>query len=441
MICLLPNCCFLSETSRMLEIHRALRTRGATVRVATHGGRYERALRNAGVPYDVIGPPVGAERYAAFVRSVPGIGPRDQSMWTDDEIRAYVAAEAAYFSEHGVRVAVTGWTLTALLSTRLAGVPLVTEHAGAFLPPMFERGLLPAPSRPAGVPLERWLPAPLRRRLFNAGAARLSIHTAGFNRVADELGVPGIPSFPALLLGDLTLVTDIPELLGIPRDELEAWTPRDPRRYRPGTRLRYAGPIYARLTMPVPERVERFLAGPRPIVYVAITSSPPALVREVVGALRTLDARVLVAATVHDLRELEDDRVLVAGVLPSHEIMPRVDLAVTAGGQGSVQAALAAGVPLIGIPLQPEQDANVALAERQGAARLVPQRAAGSALLTRTAREMLTADGYRESARRIQGLFARVDGPAAAAEAILALAGGDRVDTRPLVSAGHAGRP
>jgi hypothetical protein len=44
-----------------------------------------------------------------------------------------------------------------------------------------------------------------------------------------------------------------------------------------------------------------------------------------------------------------------------------------AGGQGSIQAALASGVSVIGIPLQAEQDANVALAESQGAARLVPQ--------------------------------------------------------------------
>jgi len=28
MICLMPNCCFLSETSRMLEIYRALRQHG-----------------------------------------------------------------------------------------------------------------------------------------------------------------------------------------------------------------------------------------------------------------------------------------------------------------------------------------------------------------------------------------------------------------------------
>ena len=102
------------------------------------------------------------------LRSVPGIGPPDQSMWSDDELRDFVQLEAAYFGELGVRIAVTGWTLTALLSTRLAGIPLVTEHAGSFLPPVFERGLLPEPSRPVGMPLERWLPTPIRRRLFNA---------------------------------------------------------------------------------------------------------------------------------------------------------------------------------------------------------------------------------------------------------------------------------
>ena len=172
----------------------------------------------------------------AFVRSVPGIGPVDQSMWSNEEIREYVAAEAALFRERAVSVAVTGWTLTALLSTRLAGIPLVTEHAGSVLPPVFERGLLPAPGRPVGMPLERWLPKQVRRRLYNAGAVRLDLYTSGFNRIAAELGVEGVPSFAALLLGDLTLVTDVPEVLGVAKDELEAWRPRAAGRYRAGTR-------------------------------------------------------------------------------------------------------------------------------------------------------------------------------------------------------------
>lgn len=376
-ICLLANCCFLSETSRVLEIYRALQARGAPVRVATHGGPKEREPRAADVPYDLVGPCMTPARCAAFVRSVPGIGPSDQSMWSDEELRVYARAEAAYFTEHDVRVAVTGWTLTALLSSRLAGIPLVTEHAGSFVPPVFERGLLPLPSM-LTLPGGRWLPRSIQRRLFNARAERLTICTAGLNRVADQLRVERVPSFPALTLGDLTLVTDAPEMLCIPREELESWVPRNPASYRPGTRLRYVGPIYAKLAVPIPDRVQQFLAGSRPIVYVAITSSPPELVRSVVRSLRALDVRILVAATVHDLADLEDGQVLVESVLPSERVMPRVDLAVTAGGQGSVQTALASGVPLIGIPLQPEQDLNVSLAERQGAARLLPQRHAGT---------------------------------------------------------------
>ena len=395
MICLLANCCFLSETSRLLEIHRALVARGAAVCVATHGGPHVHTFADAGVPYEVLGPGWNEERAAAFVRSVPGIGRPDQSMWSDDEIRTYVALEAAYFDEHAVDAVVTGWTLTALLSTRVAGIPLVTEHAGSFIPPVFERGRLPAPSTPLGIPLERWLPESVRRRLFNARVVRLDIYNSGFNRIAGELGIDGVPSFPALLLGDLTLVTDVPEVLGLSVEDIDKWVPTRPERYRAGTRLRYTGPLYAKLAVAIPARVDAFLAGPRPVVYVAITSSGPDLVRAVVAALEPLGVRVLVAATVHDLDDLDGDDVCVAGVLPSHEIMPRVDLAVTAGGQGSVQTAIAAGVPLIGIPLQPEQDANVEFVRRHGAAALIAPNAAGTAALTRTARAMLADRRYR----------------------------------------------
>ncbi|MBC6462451.1 glycosyltransferase [Actinomadura sp. HBU206391] len=439
MICLLPNCCFLSETSRMLEVYRALRARGAEVRVATHGGPYARVLTDARVAYDLIGEGMGPERCASFVRSVPGIGSPDQSMWAYEEMRDYVQAEVAYFRTHGVRAAVTGWTLTALLSTRVAGIPLVTEHAGSFLPPVFERGLLPAPSRPVGLPLERWLPRPVRRWMVNKGAAGLTLYTGDFNRLAHELGVEGVPSFPALLLGDLTLVTDIPEVLGVSQDDVDSWTPRDPSRYRAGTRLRYTGPLYARLPLPVPERVERFLTGRDPIVYVAVTSSEPELVRRIVGSLTPLDARILVAATVHELGDLENQQVMVEPLLPNHLIMPRVDLAVAAGGQGSVQTALASGVPLIGVPLQPEQDANVAFAERAGAARLVPIAAAGTRRMTKIASAVLADEHYRHNARRLQGLFAAVDGAGTAAEAVLDLIG-ETAETTPRPVAPRSGQ-
>jgi UDP:flavonoid glycosyltransferase YjiC (YdhE family) len=362
----------------MLEIGRALRERGAEVRVATHGGPYEWVLQAAGFRFDVLG---------------------------GEKADAQVAAEAGHLRAIGARAVVTGRTITALESSRLAGVPLVTAHAGAWVPPMWERGLLPLPFAPLGIPFERCLPRALRRRLYNAR-------------------VTGMAADPALALGDLTLVTDVKELLGITGSAIDGWRPRDPAPHRPGARLKLVGPIPGRLDVPLPERVERLLAGPRPIVYVAITSSEPGLVRSAVGALRPLGARILVAATVHDLAGMEDDQVAVEGVLPSRLVMPRVDLAVTAGGQGSVHTALAAGVPVVGLPLGPEQHLNVALAERAGAALAVAPHLAATPELTRSARELLTAPRHRAAAERLREAFARADGPGRAADAIIAVASG-----------------
>ncbi|MFC1406049.1 MULTISPECIES: glycosyltransferase [Streptacidiphilus] len=413
----------------MIELTRALRARGASVRVATHGGVHEGLLRAAGIDYDVIGTPMNRERGTEFVRSAVGLGPVDQSMYTDDEMRSYVQAEAEYFRTHGVTVAVTGFTLTALLSTRLTGTRLVTEHAGSWVPPVFERGLLPAPSQVQGA--LRVVPRSVLRRIINRRLPRLRYYCSGFQRIAAELGVEGVPSLPALLMGDVTLVPEIPEVVGIPAQELEAWSPRGKAAYRQGASLRYTGPLYAHLDLPLPARVEQFLDGPGPVVYVALTSTGPDLIRRTVAGLRGLGVRILVAGIVHDLADLADldgrdsdsgdgvGQVMVDSVLPSHLVMPRVDLAVVTGGQGSVQTAMASGTPVLGIPLQLEQDLNVALLERLGAARRIAPRDCAGPKLAALARQLLGHDSYRQAAARIKRLYDAVDGPGRAADAII----------------------
>jgi len=411
-ISVFAHCGYLSETSRMIEIHRALTAAGAAVRMATHGGVHEPRLAAAGIEYDLVPPHLSRDRSMQIARSY-GQGSVRESMLSDAEFRSYALAEASYLREIGACAAVTGITLSTLLSTRLVGVPLVTEHAGSFVPPVFERGLLPAPSTPMPVRLPRFLAAPTANR----SVPRLRWFAGGLRRVAKELGVPPVPGLAAMLLGDLTLVPEIPEVLGIPAAHLEAWRPN--RHYWPTTRLRYTGPLFAHLPLPVPEKVDRFLAGPGPLVYVALCSTSADTVRRVVAALRSLDARLLVTATVHDLADLDSPQVLVAPTLPSHLIMPRVDLAVITGGQGSVQTALAAGTPFVGVPLHLEQDLNVALIERLGAARLLSRRDAQTPLIAAAARQILLTPSYRREARRIQELYSSVDGPRNAAEAII----------------------
>lgn len=401
----------------MLEIRRALVARGAEVCVATHGGVHEKILKDENVPYTIVGEPFSDERSREFVRKGAGMGPPGQSMWSDAEIESYAKAEARFFEENDVAVAVTGFTLTALLSTRLAKIPLVTEHAGSFVPPLWEQGKI-EPFLHMAIPGANYLPRFLRRTLSNIGINNVKFHCAGFNRIADKLEIERVPSFAALLLADLTLVTDTPDVLGVDASAMEEWRPRG-KGYRPSTRLRYAGPIFAQLDLPLPERAARFLEGDHPVIYVAITSSKEDEVRGVVRSLASTGARILVASTVHEVAELESDSVLIEKTLPSHLVMPKVNLAVTAGGQGSVQCAMAAGCPLIAIPLQPEQDFNGQVVERHHAGVRISMKDAMTPAIAGLARKILADSTYREGARRIQESYAKVDGPGLAADAIL----------------------
>ncbi|MGO4832198.1 glycosyltransferase [Rhizobiaceae sp. 2RAB30] len=417
MICLMPNCAFLSETSRMIQICKALNERGTPARIATHGGVHEDLLKNEGLDYDIVGPHMDEARSRRFVRDVVGIGDPGQSMYSRDEMRTYVLAEAEYFRRNKIQAVVIGFTLTTLLSTRIVGVPLVTEHAGAYIPPLFERGMLPAPSRPTQ-PLFNYLPRRLVRFLINQATKTPRLYLKGFDALSAELDISPIPSFPALLLGDLSLVTEAPEVYGVSEAEMRAWRP-SARSYWPTTRLQYTGPIFAELDLPIPPAVEAALGRKAPIVYVAITSAPEDLVRKAVEEVAGTGMEVIVAGTVHDLSDLARPNVTVGGILPSHKIMPRVNLAVTAGGQGSMQCAMAAGTPVIGIPLQPEQDANIHLLELKGSARLLPEREVGRGRLPALVREMTTQRSYKNSAQAIQSAYAGRDGPALSAEAIL----------------------
>lgn len=269
----------------------------------------------------------------------------------------------------------------------------------------------PAPTRPVDPRLKN-APKWLSRFLINRTANRTTGYCGGFNRVAESLGIEGVPSLAALLLGDLSLVPEVPEVLGISAAELAAWTPS--RGYRPGSRLAAVGPLFAHLDLPLPARVQQFLDRPGPVVYLAMTSTPPAQVRAAVTSLRDLDVRILVAGTIHDLSDLATDQVMIEETLPSHLVMPQVDLAITTGGQGSIQTAMASGTPVLGIPLHIEQDLNIALVERLGAAR----HAAPTDSLSAIATQMLDNPAHLEAAERIQKLYAAVDGPALAAETL-----------------------
>jgi len=74
MIALPPHCGFLSETSRMIAIARALAARGVPVAVATHGGPYTRVLEDTGTRYTPLAPAMDAARCERFIEGCIQLG-------------------------------------------------------------------------------------------------------------------------------------------------------------------------------------------------------------------------------------------------------------------------------------------------------------------------------------------------------------------------------
>ena len=256
--------------------------------------------------------------------------------------------------------------------------------------------------------------------LVDAAAARL-LHTVGtrvplsrsFHQVAKANGVSLPQGVFAGLTADLNLIASAPHLL--------------PRWLEMPEGHRVVGPVYAHLPGEVPEIVADLdlAAGPKPLVYFAVGSSGNRdLVLDVLRGLGRADCQVLAPVRSHlhpeDLETLPLN-VHVTDWIPAHQLGDAVDLAITHGGEGTVQTSCAQGWPFIGIPLQFEQRFNVQRCAAFGSARLVSQKEARATDWAALVRQALADEVMHSRARRMAELMEGLDGPGRAAEAICEL--------------------
>lgn len=164
-------------------------------------------------------------------------------------------------------------------------------------------------------------------------------------------------------------------------------------------------------------------ADDRPLVYVtfgSVTGSMPiaaAAYRAALDAVAGLPARVLLTVgRTTDVAALGSipENVHVEAWVPQDDVLARAAVVVCHGGSGTTFGALAAGVPLVFVPLFADQPANARSVATAGAGLVVeadpggrsaPAGAVvgpGTALRVRSAIETVLADAsYREAARRI----------------------------------------
>lgn len=421
-----PHFYYLSEASRLVEIGKALVALGQEVRFFSHGGPYESVAQNAG--FDVISvqptmSPERAEHYMAFNRAEVGNPLRD-SFFSYEELKEYVSREAEVLREARADAVLIGWNLPSYLSVQLVGIPIVVQQPGPFTAPFFDRRM--GVFVPSLIGWLRYLPMDW---FVNWIMPRLRVWIRPFNQLASELGLPQYKSTLDMMAGDLTLVMDVPEILGISPEELKRYEPRHPKFFHRRPRYRYGGPCFARLPGEVPDSLREHFDTSRKKLYCAMgVSGSPEVLRSVIDIVSELDLQVLVVTTTILGAEVQSasDRVMVVPHVPAHLVNPLADVAITHGGAGTVQTAIHAGTPLVGVPMHGEQAGNIALVQRQGAGIMLPKQALKRRQLVTALEKIVTNDSYRENMHRLKKLQDRVDGAAnAAGEMVRFLETGD----------------
>lgn len=160
---------------------------------------------------------------------------------------------------------------------------------------------------------------------------------------------------------------------------------------------------------------------PRPLVYVALgtfLSHRGDVLARVAGALRRLDVRVALAtgATPPAAVGPVPDDWLVGERLPQVALLAHAAVAVTHGGNNSVQEALSAGAGQVLLPFSTDQFAIGADLERAGVATVLDPNAAGPEELAAAIADRLTSGPPTPVATDVEAVVAAVTGaPAGAA--------------------------
>lgn len=401
----------LAETSRLVRTAERFRDLGGRVVFFSHGGDYEELARESGFSIEAVAPIYTEEQ----VRDLMKFDQLEKwgDPFPDEWLFEHVLNEERAYLDRGVSLVVTGFNVPCVLSARKAGIPLVYIIPGTALPGYFRAGLATFPDTFENA-LTRLLPNRLKNRLTNWVMLRSRVGTGAFNRVARRFGLPELPNSLSLWMGDYTLASDLREALDLPA---EFDLPEED----------YSGPLLAHLGIPLEEQVRAHLERPGPSIYFAMGSSGnKELYLRALAALGRTDYNVVAAyTTILDANELPSvgDNVLLRKVVPAEIVNGMVDLAVLHGGQGTFYTAAYSGRPVVGIPMQPEQQYNIDILVRHGSAIRVSKRHFREETLLDAIEAILRDYGrYRANAEALARRLPRIDGAQRGAERIKAIA-------------------
>ena len=308
-------------------------------------------------------------------------------------LRRYVSEDLALIREVEPDVVIGDFRLSLSASARLAGVPYMAITDACWSP--FSPGSFPL----AEHPMTKVLGVTLAQGVFNlVRPAAFAYHCVPLNRVRNEMGLPslGFNLKRVYTDADYVLYADIPELA--------------PLLNLPPTH-HYLGPIRWSPVLPKPTWWDDIPKG-KPVIYVTFgVSGKTTLLPRVIEALARLPVSIIVATAGRvDLDRLPPNA-FVADYLSGDEAAARSSLMICNGGTLTVQQALCARIPVLGIANNMNQLLNMRTICRSGAGELMRAGQVRPAELRETVLKILSSPAYVQAAGVLGQTYLKYDAP------------------------------
>ena len=339
---------------------------------------------------------------------------------SEEIARSFIEGQIAAFQLLKPDIVFHGMWAPASIAARLLGIRTINFLPVPLHPSAFAHGLVR--DLPDMMPMFTRLPRRMRKTLAWWGSG-LMIKAPIFNQrrlgaAAAGAGWPvkGPISLFDMNMADLNIVNDHPIFH---QDYL----------HRLPENIVLTGPLYARSDSELDADIAAHLKkGPGPSILVTMGSSgTEEFLLEAVKAL-TIDpsddwnAVVLASKSICSIEKVKeavrgDARLLVTDrFIPASAANALADVIISHGGQGTVQCALAAGKPIVGVALQVEQQTNLDNAMNFGAAIRVQKQAWKAKKIHQTVLTVIRDPEYAANAKKLAETLNAMDGAKTAAE-------------------------
>jgi len=358
----------LGDFTRALETAKGMVKTGAQVKFFNHGGVHNHLISEAGIKSENLFPELSWEqhqvimdinRYKAPIGTPLPVTKTDWIKMAEADLKAF-----AEYQPHGVYA---GLNLSCMISVPYAKLPMITQVPTVNCPAFIHKELYNMPNTMEnGVFMRYILPGFIKRKIMKRVLLKDSAKASltSFNEARTHFGLAPIYNIVKLVKGDLTLLPDLPILSCLAEKDLT-----------PG--YKYTGPIFSMFEMPIPTEVKKVFSQPGINIFCSLGSSGyPETLKLIINTLKN-DKRfnvVCSTTTILNPKELgeNNEKFYACEFLPAHKVNEMAHTAVLHGGQGTIQTAVWAGTPVVGIGFQAEQQANIDGIVKAGMAIRIP---------------------------------------------------------------------